>query len=209
MAPRPRWDNLEPEKRDTIIAAATVEFAENGYDGASLNQILANAGISKGAFYYYFDDKLDLFITVGVGKMTEVIGTEAPDLSADDPDTFWAKLGGYFGAAMQQAMEDPERLAFFKSMLRMPPDVRYSEPVMRIMSQIQAMAAVHLQQGREAGAVRSDLPDGLLLAMVFAVDEALDHWVFDGHSGQTEASHPDVDEIVGLYVDTMRRLLQP
>ena len=34
----------------------------HGFENASLNRIIKKAGISKGAMYYYFDDKMDLYI---------------------------------------------------------------------------------------------------------------------------------------------------
>ena len=69
--PRPRFKKLAADKRAAIIEAAGVEFAAHGFQGASLNAIIAAAGISKGAFYYYFDDKADLFATV-IEYATEV-----------------------------------------------------------------------------------------------------------------------------------------
>ena len=62
--PRPRFETLDPERRHRILASAAESFRRGGLYGASLNDILAVAGISKGVFYYYFDDKLDLYATV-------------------------------------------------------------------------------------------------------------------------------------------------
>ncbi len=62
--PRPRFDRLDPDKRRRILAVAAEEFAARGVGNASLNRIIDHAGISKGAAYYYFDDKADLFATV-------------------------------------------------------------------------------------------------------------------------------------------------
>ena len=56
--PRPRFEKLSAEKREQILETAAKAFAAHGYDGASLNQILADADISKGAAYYYFDNKV-------------------------------------------------------------------------------------------------------------------------------------------------------
>ena len=61
--PRPRFLKLDDERRDTIMEAAAKVFAAEGYHGASINQILQNAGLSKGVAYYYFEDKADLFAT--------------------------------------------------------------------------------------------------------------------------------------------------
>ena len=62
--PRPRFDKLPPERQATILDAATVEFATAGYENASLNRIIERAELSKGATYYYFDGKEDLYLTV-------------------------------------------------------------------------------------------------------------------------------------------------
>ena len=60
---RPRFRNLDRETRHRILETAAVEFASRGFEGTSLNQLIDRLGISKGSFYYYFDDKADLFTT--------------------------------------------------------------------------------------------------------------------------------------------------
>ncbi len=49
------------EKKQELVEAAIKEFGEKGYDKASLNNILREAGISKGTFYYHFENKEDLY----------------------------------------------------------------------------------------------------------------------------------------------------
>ncbi|NIP78742.1 MAG: TetR family transcriptional regulator, partial [Gemmatimonadetes bacterium] len=70
---RARFDNLEPERREAILAAAGDEFAAHGYSRASLNRIIEAAGISKGSLYYYFDDKADLFASVVMETVERVV----------------------------------------------------------------------------------------------------------------------------------------
>lgn len=52
---------LEPEKRERILKAALQEFAVKGYQNASTNSIVKEAGISKGLLFHYFKSKKDLF----------------------------------------------------------------------------------------------------------------------------------------------------
>lgn len=52
---------LDQEKRDRIINAAMQEFAEQGYDKASTNKIVKQAGIGKGMLFYYFENKQTLY----------------------------------------------------------------------------------------------------------------------------------------------------
>src|SRR6201998_2232892 len=47
-------------RRSEILSQALALFLSRGYDHVSLNDIIANAGISKGVFYHYFLSKEDL-----------------------------------------------------------------------------------------------------------------------------------------------------
>lgn len=50
-----------PERKKALIrSAAMKEFARVPFEKASINQIIHNAGISRGSFYTYFEDKSDV-----------------------------------------------------------------------------------------------------------------------------------------------------
>jgi AcrR family transcriptional regulator len=53
---------LESEKKERIINAVLREFAQKGFDHASTNEIVKEAGISKGLLFHYFKNKKDLFL---------------------------------------------------------------------------------------------------------------------------------------------------
>jgi len=55
-----RFEKLSDDKKERILTAAREEFARVPYEEASINQIIKNAGISRGSFYTYFEDKNDL-----------------------------------------------------------------------------------------------------------------------------------------------------
>ncbi len=59
--PKQTFLNLPEEKRQAVVRAAIDEFADYGFEASSVNRIVANSGISKGSFYQYFEDKMDLF----------------------------------------------------------------------------------------------------------------------------------------------------
>ena len=56
-----RFRNLEAHKQKRIINAALKEFTEKGYEQASTNQIVKDAGIGKGMLFYYFNSKRGLY----------------------------------------------------------------------------------------------------------------------------------------------------
>ena len=50
------------KRKNELIEAALDEFTVKNYENASLNVILKNAGISKGTFYYHFQDKQAFYV---------------------------------------------------------------------------------------------------------------------------------------------------
>lgn len=52
------------DTRTRIVAAAVALFAEQGYDATSVNQVVARAGVAKGALYHHFGSKDDLLYEV-------------------------------------------------------------------------------------------------------------------------------------------------
>ena len=59
IMPKQTFFNLPEDKRENLINIAIEEFAENDYQTASISRIVANAGIAKGSFYQYFENKED------------------------------------------------------------------------------------------------------------------------------------------------------
>ncbi len=71
------------ETRARILEAAIKKFSEAGYEAASVDDICAEAGVSKGAFYHHFPSKLSVFL----GLMTEWLATVDMGLEAVQDET--------------------------------------------------------------------------------------------------------------------------
>lgn len=54
----------DKETRARLIESARAEFLEKGYTRASLRGICADAGVTTGALYFFFEDKEDLFAAI-------------------------------------------------------------------------------------------------------------------------------------------------
>ena len=59
--PSERFYRLSKEKQMAIWKASMQEFASVPYEKVSINKIIRSAGISRGSFYTYFEDKRDLW----------------------------------------------------------------------------------------------------------------------------------------------------
>lgn len=69
-----RPSNLK-DPRKSIIKAASVLFAEHGYDKASLKDIAEALGITKAGLYYYFATKQEIYDSIMLEVLEEMIGT--------------------------------------------------------------------------------------------------------------------------------------
>src|SRR5215204_561984 len=65
--------------RDAILAAALSEFADKGYDGARVEEIVMLAGVNKFVLYHHFGNKDALFTAV-LERMYEQIRDRQQDL---------------------------------------------------------------------------------------------------------------------------------
>jgi AcrR family transcriptional regulator len=59
--PKETFINLPDDKRNRILNLAVQEFAAHTYKVASISNVVRKAGIAKGSFYQYFEDKKDLY----------------------------------------------------------------------------------------------------------------------------------------------------
>jgi len=84
MAPRTRRKDARPAE---IIAAALASFADKGYAATRLDDVAADAGISKGTIYLYFPNKEELFRAV-------VRQAVLPNLAAAEAD-----MAGHTGSS--------------------------------------------------------------------------------------------------------------
>lgn len=59
--PKKTFFRLPEEKQQRLLAAAHAEFSRVPFNEASVSNIIKAAGIPRGSFYQYFEDKADIF----------------------------------------------------------------------------------------------------------------------------------------------------
>jgi AcrR family transcriptional regulator len=113
--------------RERLIAAAIEVFAEQGYEGARLQDIARAAGLTTGAVYANFRGKAELlFAAIGARAGVELDGLLAAS-AAGDARTLLARLGDRLPArrdepallvdAIAAARRDPELAALLRDRL--------------------------------------------------------------------------------------------
>ncbi|MCA9973848.1 MAG: TetR/AcrR family transcriptional regulator [Anaerolineales bacterium] len=163
--PKETFFNLPAEKRDAILAIAIDEFADHDYKSASISRIVRQAGIAKGSFYQYFDDKKDLYLHL-VDLVTQekmrVLGNNPPP----DPDMgMFAYVRWLLRAGLDFEFSNP-RLAeiAYRSMYGDAP--LPAEVLAQIKGGVSGYFAQLVQQGVQQGVVDPAL-DPEVAAFVF------------------------------------------
>ncbi len=202
---RRRFSELDDTRREGILDTAAVEFAARGYGGASVNRIIAQAGISKGSLYYYFEDKEDLFATVMEQALTRMVagaGFPSPeDLTAD---TFWNTFRDLMRRSVDFLKANESYVMLARSYYQLRLEAPASPAARRVLEMGRNQLNTLLARGQELEVVRTDLPLELLVDVALSVDEAGDRWRlehWDEYGDEERAAHADVQ------IDLIRDML--
>lgn len=99
-----RADTMK-ENRARLIAAARKAFAEKGFAAASMDELTASVGLTRGALYHNFGDKLGLLAAV-VAQVDSEIALRARERAASATDN-WSRLLAEGAAYIEMAL-NPE-----------------------------------------------------------------------------------------------------
>lgn len=173
MAPRRRFDKLPETTRKAILDAAADEFAKEGFERASINKIVAATDLSKGALYYYFEDKEDLYAAVMdavMDRAVEVVG-DLPEPT--DAESFWKMIWVGMDRLNAEFTHDARLAALGRTLYaRGGADPTY----LRLMERSRGWVRHVIELGQRVGAVRSDLPIALLAESATGMLIAMDRW---------------------------------
>ncbi len=201
--PTKRFHKLEPDKAAHILRVAGAEFAANGFEGASYNRIIAASGVSKGAMYYYFEDKADLYQTVVRRFAGDVIAGLGRFEPAASPEAFWEQVHAKFTEAFVHSMHDPVAVGLIKSVVRDAPELGVLD---KLRVQMAEWLVHLLEVGQAAGAIRTDLPNSFLIALAMGVGEAHDIWLAEH---MHELPPHQLAGVLPNVIDLYQRLLRP
>lgn len=204
--PLPRYENLPEPRRRSILDAAAEEFGERGFASASYNRIIERAGISKGAMYYYFSDKDDLFRTVLEGALAEWFVKVGFPFAAHDAESFWEACVDMYQRSLRFMLADRRNAALCLEIARAR---QRREGHAAIVALNQRMAEwVHelVSLGRSVRAVREDIPAELAVHVALAMLDAGERWVTDHWTTIDETT---VESSVRTLIDLSRGALAP
>ncbi|KZE37404.1 hypothetical protein AV656_12605 [Bhargavaea cecembensis] len=165
---------LESERQDEILKAAMREFAQNGFDKASTNRIVKDAGMSKGMLYYYFENKEDLFRDC-IGYALDHMEQSLEDWIGTEREGFIERMARIAEAKRRYFTENPE-VSEFVAVIFLSPDV--PAPFKERLESLGEEGKRKMFDGLDLSRFRSDLPAETLMRLV--------QWTFDGYARETE-----------------------
>ena len=155
----------EKQTRQKLIDSAKREFLEKGYSKASLRSICADAGVTTGALYFFFENKEDLFAAI-----------------VDPP------LNGLKGILLQHFKEDVEEMSAIDSLEKI--DLDHTEISDMIVGYIYENydSFMLLLTATEntvyenvvdefVAMLEQSIPRMLLSVKGYAIDEYMSHWM--------------------------------
>ncbi len=170
----PTFHNLPLAKQKRIIDAALAEFADKGYQQASLNTLVAHSSISKGSLYQYFRDKRGIFLYIfqfAIGLVRKTLLRVKDDTREEN---FFIRLERSLLAGVDFIRRHPRIYGLYLKIL-------FDEHVPQRVELLQAVrqfAADYLRslvrQGLARGELREDLPEP---AAIFLLDALLDRFL--------------------------------
>lgn len=102
------------ETRRALIAAARALFLAKGYADAGTPEIVAAAGVTRGALYHHFEDKRALFLGVVESELAAV-AAEVEQAEPPGADPFEALVEGGWGFFDAMAKEGRTRLLLIEA----------------------------------------------------------------------------------------------
>lgn len=151
--PTEHFLKLPEEKRNRILKAAFDEYCRNPLSKVSINNIIRDAGISRGSFYTYFRDKTDLMMFLLEKLANDYMETMAALMDETGGDPFESARRIY--ETMRDRMQFEKRLSFLKNIFVEPGGgilkaafESESEEVNRVMSSFAESMGRHLDLKR-------------------------------------------------------------
>jgi AcrR family transcriptional regulator len=201
--------HLPPDKQERVLDAALAEFADQGYHQASLNRVVARAGIAKGSLYQYFPNKEGIFAYIFQFALKVVRRTLTTVKEETLEENFFVRLEKSLLAGVAFSREHPRIFSLYLK-IQLDKHVPFREEFLAAVRRHAAEYFASLvRRAQSRGELRPGVPRDATLFLLDAVFDrflqavavpALD--VTLGLNQATDADiHKHIREIISLLKD--------
>lgn len=205
-----------------VIKAPEIRFAElldcaqrlffaHGYDNTTVNDIIREAGLSKGAFYHYFDSKASLLEALAVRMARESMTELEPILNDPELDAISRLQALFTGSRRLNVEYAPHIRKTFEVIFRPENIVLFHRMDQAVTAVVTPALADILRQGAEQGVF--DAPNPLpfaemLLQLRLSIGAAMNQALQQAKAGDVDAAAEALNERLRLYGLAVDRVLK-
>ncbi len=208
-ATRATFRQLPPDKQERVLDAALTEFADRGYQAASLNRLVAQAGIAKGSLYQYFPNKEGIFRHIFQFALSRVERTLTAVKDETLGESFFVRLEKSLLAGVAFLREHPRIFGLYLK-IQFDKNVPFRE---ELLAAVRRHASEYfgslVRRAGARGELRPGVPEA---AVLFLLDALFDRFLqavavpsLDMTLGLNRATEAEirrrVRELVGLLKD--------
>lgn len=197
-------------RREELLDQAQALFLAHGYDRASLNDVIAAAGVSKGAFYHYFASKEALLEALAERFARQALAgvQDVLDDPALDPLN---RLNGLLAKSRQAKIETAsEAWALFETMFRPENLVLFHRINLAAGASFSPLLVKIIRQGVEDGTFRTFDPEGvadMVMQFGMATHGVVAKAIAGGSDADMDVAIEALEKRVRLYEVALDRIL--
>jgi TetR/AcrR family transcriptional regulator, acrAB operon repressor len=172
--------------RSHLLDTAERVFEQHGVSGTSLGEIAKAAGLTRGAIYWHFTDKADLFNAM-MERVTLPLEETDAACGFKGPDTTLAQMRGGFVSVLRKVTTDPQLRRVFDIATHKVEYVGEMNAVRQRHLTMRDACLADLERALRRAVRRGDMPKGssprsAAIGMVALFDGLLQNWMLDGGS---------------------------
>jgi AcrR family transcriptional regulator len=184
---------------ERLLRAATRLFAEQGFESTSVQEVVAAAGVTKGAMYHYFGSKDDLLYEV-YGRVLRMQTEHLMEISSRDAPVAERVHAAAADVIVTSIANLDDTKIFFRSMHQLAPEKQRSVRAER--RKYHEIFRSMVEQGQNEGVFRSDVPADLVVDYFFGSVHHLGTWY--RHDGELTG-----DDVGRHFADLLIAGLRP
>lgn len=170
-------DNGTGPVPERLLGAATRLFAERGYEGTSVQAIVAAAGVTKGAMYHYFGSKDDLLYEV-YARVLRMQTNHLVEISGRDEPVTDRVHAAAADVIVTSVDNLDDTVIFFRSMHQL--EAEKQRTVRAERRKYHEIFRSMIEQGQAEGVFRTDVPADLVVDFYFGSVHHLSTWYREG-----------------------------
>jgi AcrR family transcriptional regulator len=201
-----RWERRPDARPKELLEAALRVFAARGYRNTKLEEVAAAAGVTKGAVYYYFENKEELLLRALEEYQAQAFG-RVEDALRDEHGGASTRLRLFFRKAFSGG--DPARrqvLLLLQSVAQEVPEV-YRQWLASGPIRGWQIAAALIEEGKASGEFRSDVDSDVAARVVLT--GLMGQVIWQRYAAELPVLGVDIDRLIDSSLDLLLAGLRP